>query len=60
MWVRVPSPPCMSSKIYNFTPQELQFLLDTSNGYTDVLRKIGLNGHGKNPETLKKLLKNIV
>jgi len=46
----------MSSIIYNLTPAQLQFLLDTSNSYSDVLRKIGLNPKGKNPETLKKVI----
>lgn len=35
----------------------MQKLLDTSNGYCDLLRKVGLNGHGSNPETLKKIIK---
>lgn len=46
----------MASILYDFTPDELQYLLDTSNGYCDLLRKVGLNGHGSNPETLKKLI----
>lgn len=46
----------MSSILYNYTPEELQEMLDTSNGYCDLLRKVGLNGHGANPETLKKII----
>ena len=47
----------MGSILYNYTPAELQNLLDTSNGYCDLLRKVGLNGHGSNPDTLKKIIK---
>ena len=46
----------MASILYKYTPAELQKLLDTSNGYCDLLRKVGLNGHGSNPETLKKII----
>lgn len=46
----------MKSVLYDYTPEELQEMLDTSNGYCDLLRKVGLNGHGRNPETLKKLI----
>ena len=31
-------------------------MLDTSNGYCDLLRKVGLNGHGNNSDTLKKII----
>ena len=47
----------MSSILYEYTPAELQFLLDTSNSYSDLLKKIGLNPKGGNPETLKKIIK---
>lgn len=47
----------MASKIYQLTPEELQNLLDTSNSYADVLRKLHLTEHGSNPETLKKIIK---
>lgn len=47
----------MKSILYNFTPEELQKLLDTSNGYADLLRNIGLNPKGGNPDTLKKIIK---
>lgn len=47
----------LASILYKYTPAELQKLLDTSNGYCDLLRKVGLNGHGSNPETLKKIIK---
>lgn len=45
------------SILYNFSPDELQNLLDISNGYADVLRKVNLNPKGRNPETLKKIIK---
>lgn len=47
----------MKSILYNFTPSELQNLLDTSNSYSDLLRKVGLNPKGGNPETLKRIIK---
>lgn len=46
----------MASKLYEYTPAELQKLLDESNGYSDVLRKIGMNPKGSNSETLKKII----
>jgi Zn finger protein HypA/HybF involved in hydrogenase expression len=46
----------MASKLYDYTPAELQKLLDESTGYADVLRKIGLNAKGGNPKTLKKII----
>lgn len=47
----------MPSILYEFTPDELQKLLNTSNGYSDLLRKVGLNPKGRNPDTLKKIIK---
>lgn len=44
------------SILYTYTPNELQHLLDTSDGYSDLLRKIGLNPNGGNPNTLKKII----
>lgn len=58
MW-RVGSSPTtvvMSSIIYNYTPQEMQDILDNSTGYGDVLSKLGLNPKGRNPDTLKKYI----
>lgn len=46
----------MKSILYDFTPSELQELLDTSNSYSDLLRTIGLNPKGGNPETLKRII----
>lgn len=46
----------MRSIIYEYAPEDLQRLLDVSNGYSDVLRKIGLNPKGGNPEVLKKVI----
>lgn len=47
----------MKSILYEFTPVELQELLNTSDSYSDLLRKIGLNPKGGNPETLKKIIR---
>lgn len=47
----------MKSVLYELTPCELQILLDSSDGYSDVLRKLDLNPKGGNPETLKKIIK---
>lgn len=47
----------MASQLYNYTQTELQKLLDESNGYSDLLRKIGMNPKGGNPETLKRIIK---
>lgn len=47
----------MRSILYDFTPAELQELLDTSDSYKDVLIKIGLVGKGRNCDTLKKIIK---
>lgn len=44
------------SKIYNYTKEELQELLDTSNSYTDILHKIGICG-GSSIDTLKRIIK---
>lgn len=46
----------MKSILYDFTPCELQKLLDTSDSYSDLLRKIGLNPKGGNPKTLHKII----
>lgn len=46
----------MRSILYDFTPVELQELLDTSDSYSDLLRKIGLNPKGGNPSTLHKII----
>lgn len=45
-----------SSKIYDYSKSELQELLDTSNSYADVLRKIGMSQYGNNYETLTKAI----
>ena len=45
------------SIIYEYTPEELQKLLDISNGYLDVLRKIQINSKGRNVDTLKRIIK---
>lgn len=45
------------SKIRKIGEKRLQQLLDSSNGYADVLRKVGLKPSGSNPDTLKKIIK---
>lgn len=45
-----------TSIINDYAPQEMQSLLDSSAGYSDVLRKMGLNPKGGNPRTLKKYI----
>lgn len=47
----------MNSKIYDYSSDELQNLLNLSSGYSDVLRKMGMNPKGSNPDTLKKIIK---
>lgn len=47
----------MPSILYDYTPVELQELLDKSDSYSDLLRGIGLNPKGGNPDTLKKIIK---
>lgn len=44
------------SKIYSYSKEELQELLDYSQSYSDILRKMGLNPKGGNPETLKRVI----
>ena len=46
----------MASKLYNYTPTELQKLLDESNSYADLLRKLGMSEHGGNRTTLRKII----
>lgn len=46
----------MASKIYDYSKEELQKLLDESTGYGEVLDKIGLGKKGRNPDTLKKAI----
>ena len=46
----------MPGVLYNYTPAELQMLLDESDSYSDLLRKIGLNPKGGNPKTLKRVI----
>lgn len=46
----------MKSILYEFTPSELQKLLDTSDSYCDLLRKVGLTPKGSNPKTLHKII----
>lgn len=46
----------MASKLYDYTPTELQKLLDESDSYADVLRTVGLSTTGGNTNTLKKVI----
>lgn len=46
----------MSSQLYEYTPDQLQKILDESNSYADVLRKLGMSEHGANRTTLKKVI----
>ena len=46
----------VQSKIYDYSKEELQKILDTSNSYTDVLHKIGIRG-GSSINTLKRIIK---
>ena len=44
------------SKIYDYSKEELQKILDVSNSYTDMLHKIGIRG-GSSIDTLKRIIK---
>ena len=46
----------MASKLYDYTKEELQNLLDESNSYSDLLKRINLNPRGGNQRTLKKII----
>lgn len=46
----------MASKLYDFTPTELQKLLDESDSYADLFRKIGMCEYGRNRDTLKRII----
>lgn len=46
----------MASQLYNYTPTELQKLLDESNSYKELLRKLGMCDHGSNYKTLRKVI----
>ena len=46
----------MAGKLCNYTAQELQQLLDESDSYADVLRKLGMSEHGSNQITLRKVI----
>ena len=43
------------SKIYDYTKEELQEILDNSNSLTDALRKIGVKG-GSSVNTLRRII----
>lgn len=47
----------MASQLYNYTPTELQKLLDESNSYKELLRKLDMCDHGSNYITLRKVIK---
>lgn len=46
----------MRSKVYDYSKEELQKMLDESSSYGEVLDKIGLGRKGKNPDTLKNTI----
>ena len=46
----------MRSKVYDYSKEELQKMLDESSSYGEVLDKIGLERKGKNPDTLKNAI----
>ena len=46
----------MASKLYNFSPEQLQILLDSSNTYTEILRAAGINS-SSSTNTLKRIIK---
>lgn len=46
----------MASQLYNYTPDQLQELLDSSSSYKEVLRKLGMCDHGANYTTLRKII----
>lgn len=46
----------MASKLYDYSKDELQKLLDESNSYADLLRKLEMSEHGANRTTLKKVI----
>lgn len=45
------------SKLYDFTADDLQKILDTSNTYIEVLTKCGLTSNSNNYNTLNRLIK---
>lgn len=46
----------MASQLYNYTPDQLQELLNCSSSYKEVLRKLGMCDHGANYTTLRKII----
>ena len=46
----------MASKLYNYTKEELQKIMDNSTSYKDMLRKLDMCDHGANYKTLKKVI----
>lgn len=46
----------MASQLHNYTPAELQKILDESNSYKDVFRNLGMCDRGSNYNTLKKII----
>lgn len=46
----------MASRLYKYTPAELQKLLDNSNNYADLLRSVGMSPYGGNRTALKRII----
>lgn len=44
------------SKIYSYSKEELQAIIDASCGYSNALTRLGMNPKGGNPETLKRVI----
>ena len=47
----------MASQLYNYSPDDLQEILDISNSFKDVLRNLEMCDHGANYTTLRKIIK---
>ena len=46
----------MASRLYDYKKDELQKLLDESNSYADLFRKLCMSEHGANRKTLRKII----
>lgn len=46
----------MASQLYNYSPEELQEILNKSNSFKDALRNLGMCDHGANYTTLRNVI----
>lgn len=46
----------MASQLYNYSPEELQSILDKSSSFKNALRNLGMCDHGNNYSTLHKVI----